>query len=262
MNGVNKTLYIPLYGKALVSRRGIILDDPKAEEIWSAEGFPLKGKAKSKWLAFFMGMRAAVIDDWARSHMDGGTTVLHLGCGMDSRVLRAGNSDVMWYDADMPEVIEARKKYYSESDNYRMLPCDLSDISWTDKIEPARKAVVVIEGVSMYLPLEKIRDIFSAVEQKFEAAEIIMDVYTEFGVKASKWKNPIKTVGAGVITGIDDPKLLETGNIRFSEQLSMTPERLVNRLAGFERAFFGTVLAGKATDGIYRIYTYKTGEWS
>lgn len=262
MNGVNKTMYIPLYGRALVSRRGIILDDPKAEEIWSAEGFPLKGKAKSKWLAFFMGMRAAVIDDWTRSHMDSGTAVLHLGCGMDSRVLRAGRGDVMWYDADMPEVIEARKKYYSESDNYRMLPCDLSDISWSDKIEPARKAVVVMEGISMYLPPEKIRDIFSVVERKFEAAEIIMDVYTEFGVKASKWKNPIKSVGAGVITGIDDPTLPETGNIRFSEQLPMTPERFVNELAGFERAFFATVLAGKASDGIYRIYTYRSGEWS
>lgn len=28
MDAVNKTLYIPLYGKAFVSRRGILLDDP------------------------------------------------------------------------------------------------------------------------------------------------------------------------------------------------------------------------------------------
>ena len=31
MTNVNKTLYIPLYGKALVSRRGILLSDKKAE---------------------------------------------------------------------------------------------------------------------------------------------------------------------------------------------------------------------------------------
>ena len=58
MDGVNKTLYIPLYGKAAVSRRGILLRDPKAEEIWAEAGFPLKGKAKS----YYMGMRAAVFD--------------------------------------------------------------------------------------------------------------------------------------------------------------------------------------------------------
>ena len=45
MNNVNKTLYIPLYGKAYVSKKGIILNDKKAEEIWSAEGFDLKRKS-------------------------------------------------------------------------------------------------------------------------------------------------------------------------------------------------------------------------
>ena len=58
MNSTNKTLYIPLYGKSLVSKKGSILSDPKAEEIWQKEQFPLKGKAKSKWLAYYMGMRA------------------------------------------------------------------------------------------------------------------------------------------------------------------------------------------------------------
>jgi hypothetical protein len=33
MNNVNKTLYIPLYVKAYVSRKGIILSDRWAEEI-------------------------------------------------------------------------------------------------------------------------------------------------------------------------------------------------------------------------------------
>lgn len=55
MNQVSKTLYIPLYGKSYVSKKGILLHDPKAEEIWEKEGFTLKGKSKSKekycWIA-------------------------------------------------------------------------------------------------------------------------------------------------------------------------------------------------------------------
>ena len=31
MNNVNKTLYIPLYGKAYVSHKGIILNDKKGK---------------------------------------------------------------------------------------------------------------------------------------------------------------------------------------------------------------------------------------
>ena len=69
MDSVNKTLYIPLYGKAAVSRRGILLRDPKAEEIWAESGFSPKGKAKSKWLTYYMGMRAAVFDRWLAAQL-------------------------------------------------------------------------------------------------------------------------------------------------------------------------------------------------
>ena len=87
MDSVNKTLYIPLYGKAYVSRRGILLSDPDAEVIWEKSGFALKGKSASKWLSLYMGMRSAVFDRWLREKLSEkpGSTVLHLGCGLDSR---------------------------------------------------------------------------------------------------------------------------------------------------------------------------------
>ena len=50
MKSESKTLYIPLYGKAFVSKKGIILEDKKAEEIWEKEKFPLGRKSSSKWL--------------------------------------------------------------------------------------------------------------------------------------------------------------------------------------------------------------------
>ena len=89
MNNVNKTLYIPLYGKAYVSEKGLFINDKKAEEIWAAEGFPLKGKSRSKWLAYYMGIRAAVFDDWVKQQMvkTPDAVVIHIGCGMDSRVV-------------------------------------------------------------------------------------------------------------------------------------------------------------------------------
>ena len=90
MNEVNKTLYIPLFGKSYVSKKGIILEDKKAEKIWESEGFALRGKSKSKWLAYYMGMRARVFDDWTRDRLleHPTATVLHIGCGLDSRVER------------------------------------------------------------------------------------------------------------------------------------------------------------------------------
>ena len=70
MNNVNETLYIPLYGKALVSSQKRILNDPKAESIWEKEKFELKGKSKTKWLAYYMGMRSRVFDEWVQKQVD------------------------------------------------------------------------------------------------------------------------------------------------------------------------------------------------
>ena len=87
MNEVNKTLYIPLYGKSKVSQQGIILNDPSAERIWKEEAFPIRGKSRSKWLAYNMAMRARVFDDWTERMLrrNNDALVLHLGCGLDSR---------------------------------------------------------------------------------------------------------------------------------------------------------------------------------
>ena len=138
MDNVNKTLYIPLYGKALVSKKGIILSDKKAEEIWECQKFPLKGKSKSKWLAYYMGMRSAVFDHWTIDTLNEypNCTVFHLGCGLDSRAHRVEAPRARWYDVDFQAVIAERKKYYQETENYRMLAANLKAIHNSAGIHP------------------------------------------------------------------------------------------------------------------------------
>lgn len=71
---------------------GIILNDKTAETIWDENAVSLGRKSKSKWLAYFMAMRARVFDDWVR-HMlseNSDAIVIHIGCGLDSRVSRIG----------------------------------------------------------------------------------------------------------------------------------------------------------------------------
>ena len=90
MTNVNQTLFIPLYGKAKVSKQGIILKDSMAEKIWDAEAFAIHGKSKSKWLTYNMAMRAKIFDDWVEKMLaqNPNALVLHIGCGLDSRAFR------------------------------------------------------------------------------------------------------------------------------------------------------------------------------
>ena len=259
MNSVSKTLYSPLYGKAYVSRRGIILRDEKAEQIWAAEGFPLKGKSRSKWLACYMGMRSAVFDGWLAAQMDAdpGATVLHIGCGMDSRITRIGNREHLWFDIDFPSVISERQRYYEETGNYRTISSDIRELRWLKALPKGGSAVIVMEGVSMYLRQEELNTLLRALMERFERIALLMDCYTEFAARASRYKNPINDVGVTLVYGMDDPRAPEEAGLSFVKEHDMTPDALVNQLNGIERAIFKKVFAGKFARKMYRLYEYR-----
>ena len=259
MTEVNKTLYIPLYGKAFVSRKGIILHDEKAEEIWDKAGFPLKGKSRSKWLAYYMGMRAAVFDGWVREkcEQEKDSVVLHIGCGLDSRAERV-KSGCEWYDVDFPDVIEERKKYFCESEKYRMLSADVRGEEWISSLPQGKNAIIVMEGVSMYLAPEELCMLLSRLCECFGKVSLLLDAYTVFAAKASKYKNPINDVGVTEVYGADSGEAVCRGTgLSFVSEHCMTPLQKINELRGAEKFIFRRVYGGGIAKKMYRMYEYE-----
>jgi len=260
MNNVNKTLYIPLYGKAYVSKKNIILQDKKAEEIWENAGLALKGKSKSKWLAYYMAMRSAIYDEWVRQEVKNNPNivVLHIGCGLDSRIERVAIKDMQWYDIDFPDVIEERKKYYAESDFYHMLPTDMRNSEWNKCIEGNHDAMIILEGVSMYFRPEELVELLANLCGHFRTIKLLMDCYTERAAKASKYKNPINDVGVTVVYGYNNPQeLAKKSGLLFEKEHSMTPQKYIDELQGMERIIFKYLFAGKIAKAMYRMYEFK-----
>lgn len=257
MDSVNKTLYIPLYGKALVSQKGLFLRDPKAEEIWAKEGFPLQGKSASQWLAYYMGMRSAVFDDWVRQQMDDlpEAVILHIGCGMDSRVLRVSGEDRRWYDVDFPAVIDQRRRYYTESDTYRMISADIRRDNWLEGTE-GKQAIVVMEGVSMYLTAGERTALLTSLCERFEKLVLLTDCYSKLAAKLSRYKNPINDVGVTQVYGADYPAELTVSGLLFVRQHDMTPQSMIDQLPSKEQAIFRKLYAGKMAQKLYRLYEY------
>ncbi|MBR3933477.1 MAG: class I SAM-dependent methyltransferase [Clostridia bacterium] len=260
MDNVNKTLYIPLYGKAYVSKKGILLNDKKAEEIWSQESFSLKGKSGSKWLAYYMGMRSAVFDDWLKQQMTElqDTVILHLGCGLDSRILRVGTEHHKWYDVDFDDVIKERKQYYSETANHKMIAGDVRNCDWLKNISETKRAVIVMEGVSMYLTCRELKQLMANLCAHFEQITVLMDCYTTLAAKLSKYKNPINDVGITQVYGIDDPEALTTESLTFLKEHSITPRHLIDELNGIEKFIFKKLYAGSFSKKLYRMYEFRT----
>ena len=80
------------------------------------------------------------------------------------------------------------------------------------------------------------------------------DIYTEFGAKASKYRNPINDVGVTEVYGIDDIGEVTNGlKIRFVREHTFTPAALVNELKPSDRAIFRMLFTGRIYRKIYRL---------
>lgn len=259
MNNVNKTLYIPLYGKAYVSKRNLFLHDTWAEQIWEAEQFPLKGKSKSKYLAYYMGIRSAVFDEWVKARLSeyDDAIVIHIGCGMDSRAYRIGDGKHVWYDVDFPEVIAERKRYFQENPCYHMLSGDARTPLWLSQITQKQRAIVVMEGVSMYMTTQELQAALAEICKNFVHVSLLTDCYSTVAAKMSRYKNPINDVGVTTVYGIEDPLVLQTDILCFVKEHDMTPKHYADSLHGMEKHIFKHVYAGSFAKKLYRLYEYE-----
>ena len=73
----------------------------------------------------------------------------------------------------------------------------------------------VMEGVSMYLSTEDMQNLMESLSTHFDKISLLVDCYTSFGAKMSKYKNPINDVGVTLVYGIDDPKVYQSEEFVF-----------------------------------------------
>lgn len=86
----------------------------------------------------------------------------------------------------------------------------------------------------------------------------MMDVYTVFGAKASKYKNPVNDVGVTKLHGIDDINaLLAPLKIKLKKEHSFTPSALVQELKPSERFFFKVLFSGALYRKFYRLFEFE-----
>ena len=206
-------------------------------------------------------MRAKVFDDWLDNKIAAfpEAVVLHLGCGLDSRNLRVFSPKTFWYDVDFPQVIQVRKKYYTESDRYRMISSSVTDPDFLKQISPADTALVVMEGISMYLTPEELAQLLSNLAEHFDKVHILMDCYTEFAAKMSKYKNPVNDVGVTKVYGTDEPDALAAkACLRYLQEEEMTPDRLICQLPKHQRPIFRKLYAGSMSKKLYKLYAFES----
>jgi hypothetical protein len=116
--GAQETALATLYGKAMESQRpDSILGDRVAYDAVQRIDYEFSKFRIRRRHEKALAIRAKAYDGWVRRFLDTHPvcTVLHLGCGLDTRVYRVNPpSTVYWYDIDLPDVIELRQRLFLE----------------------------------------------------------------------------------------------------------------------------------------------------
>lgn len=255
MTGENRTLYIPLWGKARMSREGLFPDPDAQRIVDSLDAADFKGVDRSRKLAIYLAMRAALFDEWtlqfAREHPDG--LILQLGVGLDSRVNRAPCS-LPWYDLDVPAVTEVRGRYFPESARYHLIAAPATPCSWLDALPDAPCALVIAEGLSMYLSREDMLALMQALQRKFPRTLFLFDAYSTLAARLSPLRNPVNAMKARIDFALDDLQTLIgdfPGARRALESGIITPKGL-SRLRGMDARRFR--LMARPANRLYRIF--------
>jgi len=218
-----ETMLMTLSGRAIQSQwKNPILRDPWAEEAMRHIDYDLSkqltGVASwSMWKDIgptIIATRAATFDllttRFLADHPD--ATVLHVGCGMDSRVFRIDPpAGVQWFDVDYPDVIALRRQLFPEprvashrNAAYHMIGAQLDDLRWMDDVPRDRPGLFIAEGVLHYLSETEVKALFNAVVAHFPGGQMIFDICNSFIVKRAG--SNVGGTGATYKWGLDDPQ--------------------------------------------------------
>lgn len=259
LNNESKTLFIPLLGKAQMSQKNLFLKDLKAEEIVSKINYDFKDLKVSKWLSMYLSVRALIIDELCEEYLSNNpnTTVIHLGCGLDSRCLRIKQNFQKWYDIDYENVIDIRKKFYDDTSLYKMIGSSISDYKWIEEIDAKTKILVVMEGLTMYLTEEEMKELLLQLNKNFTNVHLLLDAYSKKAVKYSKKKNPVNQVNAKIKYGFDNSDEFLHLNYNLTHISTHLIKKDNNNLPFVTKFIFNNLYCGKFSQSLYKIYEFK-----
>lgn len=200
---VSETLFIPLAARANETvRTNPIISDKKSVEILKTMN--LKNKITNGGQISTLGIlaRTKIIDDEVNYiiSQNKNTTIINLGVGLDTRINRIDSDHLEWYDLDLPEVIQFRSQFFSESEHVRFIPKSVLDDTWIEDLTISKNSTIIIiaEGLLMYFTKEEVSTILTLLSKNFPEAHMFFDVVHSYFIN--------KKISSTFLWGIDHAK--------------------------------------------------------
>lgn len=208
LSGVPETMLQTVYARAKESRGRGAIRDLKAEEIIGRLDYDFSLADKDADMHSGVIARTIVLDRLVGEYLAAhpGATVMNLACGLDTRCYRM-QGYAHWYNLDLPETIAVREALLPESGSISHLAMSAMD-DWGAAVEgPSGPALVIIEGLTMYLTQADVQRIFAVIAGRFPAATVFTETMNPMVVKRFKEKS-IEGSKAKFTWGVKDGRAL------------------------------------------------------
>jgi len=189
LEGVEETLLIPLWARAVETRRpdGIV-DDPRAVALLEQIDYDFS-KFDNDWRAqLAVAVRTEILDQavsaFLAAHPNG--LIINLAAGLDTRFYRLDNGRMLWVDVDLPNSMALRKTFMQETDRHTFVTGSVLEEAWAEAIAPlaaGRRVLIVIEGLSFYLDEDEMRGLFTRMLHHFPGAEVVLEAFGTFATR-------------------------------------------------------------------------------
>ncbi|KAK1993537.1 O-methyltransferase [Colletotrichum falcatum] len=258
LTGVPETMLGTVLSKAAdATSPSPILGDTWAAEILKKVDYDFSRLGVSGWIQAWAVLRSRDFDRWTsefldlHAHSPNGVTVVHLACGFDTRALRLrryfDRIPLRWIDVDLPDVVQLRCKLVPEplatinataakGSTYELRASSATERGWYKDIPADRPTVVVIEGLSMYLAEEEMRDLVRGLVEHFgqgQHGNLIFDATNSFVMAAQRWLNPVAKSGSRLNWWLDKPLSIESWaeGLTLREELLLSSRPLIKELS-------------------------------
>ena len=224
LSGVTETMLQTVYARAKESRTRGAIHDAKAEELIDKLDYDFSLADKDAAMHSGVIARTIVLDALTQTYLEKhpGAVVVIIACGLDTRCCRVSGYS-HWYNLDLPETIAVRERIMPESGSVSQIAMSAMD-DWGSLItEAGAPALVIIEGLTMYLSQADVQRIFAVIAARFESVTVFVETMNPMVVKSFKEKS-IEGSNAKFTWGVKDGKALAAllPGFRLVEEHSLT----------------------------------------
>ncbi len=201
LGDVQKTLFLPLWGRAEESRKPKpLLVDEAALNIMTRVAFDFSPLTRNidaltqlGWIKRSL-FYDRMVKEFLTRYPDG--TIVNIGCGLDTTFERTDNGMLKWYDLDLPDVIALRSRFLRESERRRFLATSFLEDDWLEVIEVGSNVLFMAAGVFYYFEEPQIKAFIVRLIDRYPGSEIVFDASSPLGVKICN-KKVIESSGLG-----------------------------------------------------------------